>query len=190
MKHYFTAASLVFILLSWVAVIAMNSFITQEPERIAVMKIKDNGRDKLKRVPVRSTASLTDQKLINWLEKTIPTCFSFTVVNITSKSEYCSSNYFQTSAARAYRNNYVNELEPLLTSKGANIYVGLPYSPIIMSSPSREEKRFYYVVYAQTISSLVERKATSPSSRGITLWIAPQKHAKNPNQFTIIGIRM
>ncbi|ACH64713.1 hypothetical protein VFMJ11_B0132 (plasmid) [Aliivibrio fischeri MJ11] len=190
MKHYYTLASLLFIILSWVAVIAMNTFITQEPERVAVMKVEENGRKKIKQVPVRSTASLTDQKLINWLEEIIPTCFSFTVININSKSSYCSDKYFQKSAAQAYLNNYVDEIAPLLDSKDANIYVGLPYAPIITSSPSTKNKKFYYVVYIQTISSLVERKVTSPSSRGLRLWVAPQKHANNPNQFTIIGIRM
>ncbi|WP_390240762.1 hypothetical protein [Vibrio sp. R78045] len=190
MKHTLTYAIYGLTFLILISIGAINHLVEQEPVRKAVIGHTDSVSKKhsIKPIKVWKTSRLTDAKLKTWVEKVVATCFSFTLTNINSKPEYCANKYFNYSSSSAYLNSYVSRVGAVMEKSTANFYTGMPYPPIIVLPVSARANRFYYTVYVQTVSSLVERKYTSPSVKGIWFFVAPSPKANDESQFTIIGI--
>lgn len=190
--HKYSYSVLLCCALMIVAIIAVTGLIETKPTRSAVIDFIDPETQVVKtaRIPIRKAASLTDAKVINWVNKVVATCFSLTLSNMETKSNYCGERYFSTYARVAYQIDYVNAIKETMSNNTANFYTGTPYEPVIIQPFSLRAGRAYYTVFVQTLSSLVERKRTSPSSKGVWFFVAPSLKAKDESQFTIIGMRI
>ncbi len=192
MKHTHSYAAIGICLGIIITITTITNLIETEPSRTAIMEVKSSDGDAVtqKRIHIRKAASLTDKKLMNWLDKVVPTCFSFTLDNIDSKPLYCARKYFNRSSGTVYLNDFVGTIEDTMSRKTANFYTAVPYQPIITQPLSVKKNRLYYTVYVQTIRSVVERKITSPSYKGIWLFIAPNLRSNDEAQFMIIGAQL
>lgn len=172
---------------AWLLSMAIESSINAKPSRIAVMDLTPTQKGTNTRLDVRSTAALTDAKLIDWVDKVLATCFSLTTENITTKSQYCEKTYFKSAAGAAYQYSWVSSLQKQLSQSAGALYVGMPVAPFITQSSSRRSLR--YVVFAQMLVSRVERGSVTPDIRQVRLFIMPTLQAANPNQYSIVGIQ-
>ncbi len=191
MKHTSTYFVIALCIAMIIPIGQINALIKAKPSRTAYIETRDSSTKQLTKQPVgiRATTYLTDRKLVNWLDKVVPTCFSFTLSNVDSKSLYCARKYFNSTAGSAYINGHVATVAEAMNLKTANFYTAVPYAPVITQPFSLEKKRYYYTVYVQTIRSVVERKSTSPSYKGVWLFVAPNIKARDEGQFMIIGIK-
>lgn len=189
MNFSWSKITLTLIVLMFVTSYLISDYVQTAPQRTAVIRSVDDST-RLEPVYTRKTITITDQKLVNWVDKVATTCFSLTQINIDSKSDFCRDQYFVTSAGAAYKDVYVSRIAQTINTRAANQYAVLPYPPLIVQSPSAHSNRLYYTVYVTMVISTVERKATTPRFEKITLYVAPKITTVNANQFVITGFRI
>lgn len=185
LKHIQTIIVGLLITVSFVLLVMIADSVNQPPIRKAYVKDGDTVQE----ITVRPVASLSDAKLINFVERVIVTCFSLTPINYQAKSDYCAEQYFAYNAGRVYQRLYAQRVGKDIEEDEGTNYAAASWKPVI-AVPWEKTNYQYYVVVFPTVVTKVLRTSRHPQTRVVRLFVRPSIKSANPYQFEIIGFRI
>ncbi|WP_038194421.1 hypothetical protein [Vibrio nigripulchritudo] len=184
-KHFQTITVAILVAVSLVLLIVIADSVNRSPVREAYIRQGES----IQKMKVRSVGSLSDAKLINFVERVIVTCFSLTPINYQTKSEYCAEQYFAYNAGRVYQRLYAQRVGRQIEEDEGTNYAAASWKPVIAVPWERTNYKYYVVVFP-TVVTKVLRTSRHPQTRIARLFVRPSIKSTNPYQFEIIGFRI